>query len=157
VFQMMNPILSDFKYKYFQDFSNHLLYSSKDRLYLRSTLSPHFIGSSFAPIQVKTIDKYVQEMKKVKSYLDTIGIKLLVLIIPNKATVETPIIDLLDHQHLQLIQTKLKAESISSVDIYAAFKGKSNLYFKSDSHWNKNGVQIALSETVKKLSQFGQK
>lgn len=157
LFQKFMPAISDFKFEYFGDFPSKQLIYKEDRLYLKSTLSNLTLGSDFSPIQSKQVDSYVKHLVRIKDYLDTVGIQLLVMIVPNKATVEKPIKHFKSYQHIQSIQAKLKSQSIHYVDLVSAFKNNNNLFFRSDSHWNKNGVKIAVNETSKKLLQFSQK
>ncbi|MCO4783308.1 MAG: hypothetical protein KC646_13360 [Candidatus Cloacimonetes bacterium] len=146
--------LNDFKWSTFGDFPNELLHYKQDRLYLKQSLSTQFVGSSFSPIQSTVHQRYIQKLTSIQKYLDSVGVKLFVLIVPNKATIEKPIHNLINYQHITFVQNQLKKLNVDCIDVYSAFQNKKNLYFKTDSHWNKNGVKLAIEQTYKKLSQF---
>lgn len=155
LFQKVSPILNEFKFTYFGDFPKQLTYH-QDRLYLSSTLSKQVLGSSFAPLQPKQIHRYLQKIQKIQTYLESVGVQLIVMIIPNKATIEKPIPNLKDYQQIQVIQAKLRQKHIQFIDLDQVFKNSNDLYFKSDTHWNKKGIELAVHKTSQLLSQLSQ-
>ncbi|PCJ21392.1 MAG: hypothetical protein COB02_02045 [Candidatus Cloacimonadota bacterium] len=151
--ELLLPMINSFKYKAFKDFPKSYLYFSEktQKLYLQSTLSKSFLGSSFSQRNDVAIDLFVNNMIHIKKLLEAKNITLLIMIIPNKSTTELLGLNSVKKNHIVEIQKRLQAKKILYLDIFSAFKNKKDLYFKSDTHWNKKGVNIAIEETNKKL------
>ncbi|MCJ8345737.1 hypothetical protein MJH12_09365, partial [bacterium] len=117
--QILAPMIHDFKFHTFGDFPENLLFFKQSRLYLKSTLSKSYLGSSFAGIQESALRSFVDNIQNLQLFLKTKKIRLLVMIIPNKASVE--LLEESSKSHIVSIQAEFLKRKILYVDLLNAF------------------------------------
>jgi hypothetical protein len=104
--------------------------------------------------------------EEIKTYCDNIqllatnlkeqyNLNLVFLPIPNKYSIyHTQVNNDKYNDFLPRLYQELQNRNITYVDLYNPYKASSDiLYWGTDTHWNKKGVDIALNKTIEKLTQ----
>jgi len=120
---------------------------------------PEWHYSETRNISQETLDIIVQRIKTYKKVLNEKGIRFIFFPLPDKKTIywkelsfeEKPIF-------LERLIPKLKAEEIEVLDVEGNFKKVSEennilVYHTDDSHWNAEGVKVAVNLTEKLLQK----
>lgn len=110
------------------------------------------------------LERYAQILSDRRDWLAAKGIHYLVMPIPNKAQVYPEFLPDRISQYNEFSQYDRVIETLSKNDrfkelvdakaILLQAKKSAQIYFKTDTHWNENGVAAIYAELVKKLSQW---
>ncbi|MFM6947984.1 MAG: hypothetical protein ACKOWQ_03120 [Aquirufa sp.] len=122
-------------------------------LYLKETTDPSVASSSFYPFTNQEIDSFVTNLNEINDYYLKAGFKRVLISIPANPvailqTEKSPTNQLLNRLKKH---PNLKVEIIDPSDSLKV--NASQNYFKSDSHWNKNGAKIWLEFLNRSLAK----
>lgn len=128
--------------------------NEEGRLYLKVTLDPNEMGSSFERIENSEIKRLVENMNKINDSLSEMGFdEIYFTIIPNSASIyrlqkEPP------YNHLiERLQTDSSAH-FKAIDVYDSFKNTTiSVYKCNDTHWNELGKMIWLIKVNKLINR----
>ena len=85
------------------------------------------------------------------------GLRMIFMGIPNKISVHHDLVweNAVYNDFLPRVQAGLAQRGVPYVDLYRAFAASDErLYFLSDTHWNENGIALALEETLSLLESY---
>ncbi|WPU98349.1 hypothetical protein SNE26_20195 [Mucilaginibacter sp. cycad4] len=153
-----NRLVSPFKevkaslnYKLFDRVANEVVVSSdKKRLLFNITVDTASAQSAFRPKTESGIDSIVNNLDIAKRYYLSIGFKKVFLsVIPNPVSVYDD--KRMPYNHL--LERVEQNTDLTVVSLYHIFKAdKRNLFYRSDSHWNPQGLDIWVNEVNKTLT-----
>jgi hypothetical protein len=128
--------------------------SDKSFLYLKETIDPNVIGSSFFPVSEEMLLDFVNHLNEINDYYLKAGFKKVLISIPANPvailqTEEKPTNQLLTRLRKH---PNLKVELVDPSDSLKV--NASQNYFKSDSHWNTNGAKIWLTYLNRSLEKI---
>lgn len=112
-------------------------------------------GSYYYDYSEEEIERYCDNIAFLSSQLEEkMNMKLVFLPIPNKYTLYHSVVnDDPYFEFLPLLQAGLKARNVSCVEVYEDFlRSDEPLYYGTDTHWNKKGVDIALKNLLETLN-----
>lgn len=104
--------------------------------------------------EIETIVRRIANLHD--SLLEVYGLRLVFMGIPNKISIHHDLVwdDAQYNDFLPRIQQGLEEQGIPFVDLYGPFsKSEEQLYFLSDTHWNENGIDLALQEALTFLEE----
>lgn len=132
---------------------------SSDKKYLfYGPTTDNFSGtSSFSNVSDEEVFKIISTINIAYYHYKELGFDEIYLsIIPNPISILEPGYGNYNHL-LERIQNN-KDLKMPYINVYPQFKEtKSELYYRSDTHWNYNGLEIWLNETNKTLQKYSQK
>lgn len=136
--------------------SNTPIYKTGDQpwLFLGKQLDDE-PGSYYYQHSAEQIERYCDHIALLaKQMKDELNMEMIFLPIPNKYTLYHGVVnDDPYNNFLPLIYEGLRERNVSCIELYEDFLNNEEvLYYGTDSHWNKKGVDIALSKVVKKLN-----
>lgn len=137
-------------YKLFDRVANEVVVSTdKKRLLFNTTVDTSSMQSAFRPKTEHAIDSIVNNLAVAKNYYLSIGFKKVFLsVIPNPVSVYDD--KRMPYNHL-LERVEQKTD-LTVVPLYHIFKAdKRNLFYRSDSHWNPQGLDVWVNEANKVL------
>ena len=113
------------------------------------------IRGSFAPVSEKEIIQIATNISKARDeLLTTYNTDLVVMLIPNKITLH---LEHAEHPYNELIPRltrALRERGVPCVDLYEDYQEADvPLYYRSDSHWNTAGRQVALRKLIPLLHE----
>lgn len=123
-------------------------------LYLKETVDPNLISSSFYAFNHQEITNFVANLNEINQYYQQAGFKKVLISIPANPvailqTEELPTNDLLNRLKNH---PNLKVEIVDPSDSLKVNAPQN--YFKSDSHWNNNGAKIWLAYLNRSLEKI---
>lgn len=130
----------------FDRFSEMVAKPGKEgRLYLKVTLEPNEMGSSFQPIDDMEIKRLVENMNKINDSLHRMGFdEVYFTIVPNPASIYKEQNDPPYNHLIERLQNDSSAR-FKTIDIYESFKKETTSVYKcNDTHWNELGKMIWL-------------
>ena len=89
---------------------------------------------------------------------ETHGLEMIFMAIPNKISIHHDLVwpEAEYNAFIPRVQDGLAARGVPYVDLYGAFSASdAQLYFLSDTHWNENGIALALEATLPVLEAHG--
>lgn len=101
------------------------------------------------------INNTVSNIEFMSNKLKTMyNIDLVFMPIPSKITIYDHMVEMDNYnQLLPELYQKLKMHNVTYIDLYSAFNNsRDTLYYATDTHWNKKGIDKALQTTVELLS-----
>ncbi len=114
-------------------------------------------GSYYYDYSMEEINRYCDNIAFLSRELkEKMNMKLVFLPLPNKYTLyHTVVNDDPYFEFLPLLYEGLRERNVSCVEVYEDFKNAGEvLYFGTDTHWNKKGVDIALSKLIETLDDL---
>ncbi|GAB4322991.1 MAG: hypothetical protein Kow00127_15680 [Bacteroidales bacterium] len=103
------------------------------------------------------IDVYCQTLSDLAQQLEErYNLKMIFVPVPNKYTMYYDVVEPDDryNQFLPRFYRKMDQYGINYVNLYKPFSNSGKLlYYGTDSHWNKNGVDIAVEKILEKVKQ----
>jgi len=112
-------------------------------------------GSFYYNYSMEEIERYCDNIAFLSRQLEEkMNMKLVFLPIPNKYTLyHTVVNDDPYFEFLPLLQAGLKERNVSCVELFEEFQHSDEvLYYGTDTHWNKKGVDIALHKLLETLN-----
>ncbi|MEN8229376.1 MAG: hypothetical protein ABFS38_14555 [Bacteroidota bacterium] len=112
-------------------------------------------GSYYYDYSMEEIERYCDNIAFLSRQLEEkMNMKLVFLPIPNKYTLyHTVVNDDPYFEFLPLLQAGLKERNVTCVELYEDFLNADEvLYYGTDTHWNKKGVDITLENLLKTLN-----
>lgn len=108
---------------------------------------------NFSNDEIKIICDNIETMDK--QLKDTYNIDFIFLPVPNKYTIYHNIINNDKYNDfLPRIYTELRKRNVKVVELYDAYiESKRELYFPTDTHWNDEGINIAMSLLLKTIRE----
>ena len=106
---------------------------------------------------LKKIDTFIQTVNNYKRYCDSLGIKFLLIPLPNKESVYYEKVPFnIQPQYLFKLEEELKKNNILNINalmVFNQFRQKNDvlIYHYDDTHWNSRGVNIVAEEIVKEI------
>jgi len=103
----------------------------------------------------KTIEKLVSNFAKIKkSLLKDYNLELVLMPVPDKISIYgDQFFNDKYNQFIPRLNKSLKEAGIETIGLYEAFKKHEEiLYFENDQHWNKTGLELAISILKKNLN-----
>lgn len=126
-------------------------------LFLRQTVAPHDILSSYAPVAKEELSRLVHQFNTVYDHYKMDGFDEVYLsIIPNPATILQPQY----YNHLIPFLQKDPSLKMPVIDLYSTFANDadpSGLYRLGDTHWNNKGLQTWIRMVNNTLSELSNK
>ncbi len=142
-----------FNYKIFNRASGNVKVSENGKqLYLKETMTPKGIMSSYSPVSEEELTHIINNLNKIYDHYKAEGFDELYL-----AAIPNPITILETEGYNQLIprlqnDPRLK---IKVIDIYSVYKNADTvLYRPGDSHWYNSGMQLWIKEVNKELIKW---
>ena len=138
-------------YKLFDRIANGVVISSdKKRLLFYVTIDTNNMQSAFRYKNEHALDSIVRNLDIARDYYRAIGFKKVFLsVIPNAVSVYDD--KRMPYNHL-LERVEQKTD-LPIIPLYKAFKAdKRNLFYRSDSHWNPQGLDTWVNEANKVLT-----
>lgn len=138
-------------YKLFNRIANEIVVSTdKKRLLFNTTVDTSSVQSAFRQKTEQDLDSIVNNLDIAKKYYLSLGFKKVFLsVIPNPVSVYDD--KRMPYNHL-LERVEQKTD-LTVVPLYNIFKAdKRNLFYRSDSHWNPQGLDIWVHEANKVLT-----
>jgi len=123
--------------------------TDKERLLMNATVDTSFLQSAFRKISESEISTLSGNLNKAKNYYVSIGFKKVFLaVIPNAVSVY-------DHERMaynHLLERIEKRNPFPVISVFKKFKTSTeNLYYKSDTHWNPQGLDLWVHEANQNL------
>ena len=115
------------------------------RLFLRQTMAPNDISSSYSPIDQKEMQKMITNIHSIYDHYKAEGFDEIYLsIIPNPVTILQPL-----HYNdlIPEVQKEARLKDIPIIDIYSQFSQDAEpgrLFRIGDTHWSNQGIQLWL-------------
>lgn len=124
--------------------------TDKKRLLVNSTVDTASTLSDFRNISDKEIGALINNLDAANHYYRSIGFKKVILtVVPNAASVY----DQNRMPYNRLLERVEQNNRFTVVDVYKQFKDTAvNLYYKSDTHWNPQGLDLwvkAMNKSIK--------
>jgi hypothetical protein len=114
---------------------------SEDRnyLFLKETVSPSDIGSSYVPVTNDDVSRLVNNFNAIYDHYMAWGFTEVYLsVIPNSSSIVQPV----GYNNLIPRLQNDPRLKIKTIDIYSVFKNEKDEYYQhGDTHWNKKGLQ----------------
>lgn len=126
-----------------------------------SALKDYLNISRLGPSEINEIKDQLEDNK---GFLDSLSIKYLVVVVPNKHSIYTEYLKDRFFQNetpsnLEMLDSTLQCRSVPFLNLTSALhieKDKTfDLYYNSDSHWNDFGAYIGFKNIVKSLNKIG--
>ena len=139
------------KYKLFRSPSDEqVIIGADDWMYFDATLQD-YAGVVLAE---ETITNIAQRLQEACTYIESIGAKPLIMLVPNKNSVYEEYMpsrfgEPAQVTNLSLLQDEMKKQGIPYVDAKALlreFKDADELYLHQDTHWNNTGARLVLNQ-----------
>lgn len=115
-----------------------------------------FLPADVAAHQLST-ERAVAFWKAYSERAETLGLKLIVILVPTKYTVYAPLLSPpeLPTSNMPQVAAALNAAGVKTVDLTSTFQRKAAellprgeyIYWRDDTHWNPGGVEVAAFET----------
>ncbi|MHA8051089.1 hypothetical protein V7S79_08220 [Aquirufa sp. ROCK-SH2] len=154
VFRKIKELKASLNLNWFQriDHAASLAHNSSF-LYLKETIDPSVSSSSFYPFTNQEIDSFVSDLNEINDYYLKAGFKRVLISIPANPVAILQTEKSSTNQLLNRLKKhpNLKVEIIDPSDSLKV--NASQNYFKSDSHWNKNGAKIWLEFLNRSLAK----
>lgn len=121
------------------------------KLFLNSVLKEE-TKDPFVPVPAGRIDSIAYAINKTAERVKQKGCRFIFFPVPNKETIyfssSTPY-----NRFLPLLAKQLKEKKIETVRLYDLFRENAGrqLYFRTDTHWNNEGISLAFNELRKIL------
>ncbi|HET7001824.1 MAG TPA: hypothetical protein VFI33_10960 [Puia sp.] len=118
------------------------------RLFLRQTIAPNDISSSYSPVDRKEMQKMIDNIQGMYDHYKAEGFDEVYLsLIPNPVTILQPL-----HYNglIPELQKAARLKGVPVIDVYSSFSSDSDpgrLFRIGDTHWSHQGIQLWL-ETV---------
>ncbi|SEO23629.1 hypothetical protein SAMN05192574_106204 [Mucilaginibacter gossypiicola] len=138
-------------YQLFDRVANEVVVSTdKKRLLFNTTIDTSSVQSAFRPKTEHGIDSIINNLDIAKNYYLSIGFKKVFLsVIPNPVSVYDD--KRMPYNHL-LERVEQKTD-LTVIPLYNIFKADNrNLFYRSDSHWNPQGLDTWVNEANKVLT-----
>jgi hypothetical protein len=121
-------------------------------LFLSYYLEGERLENIFRPID-HHFDTAYQYLKRFEQLVvQTYQIKPIFIIVPNKGTISYTSDHKRYNQLIPTLQKYMSNDSIRFIDVYHAFKSaESPVYYKTDTHWNENGLTITYDLLMREL------
>ena len=114
-------------------------------------------GSFYHKYSSSEIDTYADNISKLSKELKHVfNLEMVFMVVPNKISLYSGVITNDDYgDFLPALQLALDARGVKYVDLYSDFSTSADtLYFGTDTHWNKKGVDMALELTLIALQEY---
>jgi hypothetical protein len=114
-------------------------------------------GSYYYDYSMEEIDRYCDNIAFLSQQLEEkMNMKLIFLPIPNKYTLyHTVVNDDPYFEFMPLLEAGLKKRGVHCVEIFDDFQNADEvLFYGTDTHWNKKGVDIALENLLETLKEL---
>tara|TARA_R110002012_G_scaffold312248_1_gene522478 strand:- start:10869 stop:11933 length:1065 start_codon:yes stop_codon:yes gene_type:complete len=154
----------DFKFKVLHEtpMPNKVVKGLNDWYFLgnsyNNTLNNAFGNNTFNTDELQEISKKISELK---AYLNNQNIAFYIVVPPNKNSIYKEFLPFhfKDHEsNLSVLKNYLKThinfEIIDLTETLLTQKSKTQLYLKTDSHWNDFGAFISYQETMNVINQY---
>ena len=116
-----------------------------NRLFLRQTMSPNDIESSYFPIDKKEMQKMIENIQFIYDHYKTEGFDEVYLsLIPNPVTILQP---LHYNELIPELQKAARLKDVPVIDVYSIFSKDTDpgrLFRIGDTHWSNQGIQLWL-------------
>ncbi|MCX6231401.1 MAG: hypothetical protein NTZ33_07650 [Bacteroidetes bacterium] len=149
IFTTFKELRSNINYSFFNKTNSDVFISENSEYLFHSTTKSSLQNN----ITDNKVSKTVNLLNKVYEFYKNNGFdEVYFSIIPNPVSVIKP--ECKNYNNLiPLIQTN-KNLKMQMIDIYSILKQTNyNVYYHSDTHWNKNGFQLWTNELVRKLNE----
>lgn len=145
MFSGLKEIKAKFNYEWLGRCDKQVYVSEEQgRLFFSSTVNPKSSINAFAPVDDKKIEAYVQGLNSLRQEFLKAGFdEVIVSLIPNAVTI-TPPAGLQYNELIPRIQRNEKLE-VPVIDVYTkmiSHPNKEGLYWKSDTHWSREGFLL---------------
>ena len=109
----------------------------------------------YTEIEIEKICSNIEYLKNQLS--EKYNLELVFIPIPSKITIYDYMVGWNDYNDLlPNLYRALDSRNIKNVNLYKPFKASNEiLYYPTDTHWNKNGVDLALNTTIQYLDSVG--
>jgi len=134
--------------------SDVMVSSNKKYLFYGPTTDNHSKTSSFSYLSDGETENIINNLNAVYSHFRKLGFDEIYLsIIPNPVTILEPAYGNYNHL-IDRIQSSPNLK-VPVIDVYPLFKqATTEIYYRSDTHWNYNGFEIWVNETNNTLRDF---
>lgn len=145
------------KYKLFRSPSDEqVIIGADDWMYFDATLQDY----AGVVLEEATITNIANRLHEACTYIESIGAKPLIMLVPNKNSVYEEYMpsrfgEPAQVTNLSLLQDAMEARGIPYVDakgLLRKFKDADELYLHQDTHWNNTGARLVLNQVY---AQFG--
>jgi len=127
-------------------------------LFLAAETDPNLVSSFYCEHSDAVITRIAANLKTMRENLDrTCNVELIFMPVPNKYTICHGIVNKDSYDlFVPRLCSELERRGVATIRLYEKFiSSPDQLYFPTDTHWNANGISIALDETRKTLEQYG--
>ena len=112
-------------------------------------------GSYYYDYSLEQIERYCDNIAHMSEVLEeTMNMKLVFLPLPNKYTLYHTVVNNDPYfEFLPLLYTGLRERNVTCVEVYEDFlHSEEVLYYGTDTHWNKKGVDITLHKLIETIN-----
>lgn len=112
-------------------------------------------GGFYYSYSREEILNYVQNMERLKENLKSIyNLEVIFMLIPSKYTIYSGLVNTDEYNDfLPELQHEMDKRDLKYINLYKEFKSSEDtLYFGTDTHWNKKGVDIAVRKTLEAMN-----
>lgn len=139
------------KYKLFRSPSDEqVIIGADDWMFFDATLADY----AGVVLEEETIGNIAQQLQEACSYIESIGAKPLIMLVPNKNSIYEEYMpsrfgEPAQVTNLSLLQEEMDKHGVPYVDAKALlrkFKDSDELYLHQDTHWNNTGARLVLNQ-----------
>ena len=151
--------ISTLKFDLFSDISSLTpIYRTKPTPWLfYSKTTDSVPGGFYYQYSKNDIKKYADNIALLANNLKSVyNLEMFFMAVPNKYTLYNKLVNNDDYNYfLPILQSELKKRNVHYIDLYSNFKSSNELlYYGTDTHWNKKGVDLALGLTLSSIDSL---